>query len=261
MIRLLGKREKFIVTSVILSLGFFGLQFLESQQNKFMAIGVLAVMTLVLFIWSLKEGLGLNATLLVLVLPFFFTLGVGLFWFLLPANLLTRLPVVAIYGVGIYALCLTANIYTVAALRTIALARAARGVGFVLTLMTSFLLYDAILSLRANIIVTSLMVGLISFPLLLQGLWTITLEKKISGNLLIMAGIFSLVMFEIAVSLHFWPTKVVVGSLFYTIAVYMLLGLGQVKLEGRLFRSTVREYLVIGFIVFVGMFFATTWGG
>jgi len=53
---------------------------------------------------------------------------------------------------------------------------------------------------------------------------------------------------------------VVVGSLFLTGIEYVLLGLGQAKLEGRLFSQTVREYLLIGLMVFIGMFFATHWG-
>src|SRR3990172_10081412 len=78
----MSKRKKFLITSGILSLGFFLLQFLK-DQNKFIAVGFLAVLTLILFYWSLKEGLGRNMTLLTLILPFLFTLGVGAFWFLL----------------------------------------------------------------------------------------------------------------------------------------------------------------------------------
>jgi hypothetical protein len=62
-------------------------------------------------------------------------------------------------------------------------------------------------------------------------------------------------------AIFFWPTSVVVGSLFLTIALYLLLGLGQAKLEGRLFSQTVREYLTLGILVFLGMFLATRWGG
>jgi len=70
-----------------------------------------------------------------------------------------------------------------------------------------------------------------------------------------------LVVGEISVSLFFWPATLVVGSIFLTVAVYILLGLGQAKLEQRLFRQTVREYLLVGILVFIGMFFATHWGG
>jgi hypothetical protein len=255
----MSKRKRFIATSLVLALGFFGLQFL-GDQYRFLAISVLTLLTIAGFYWSLKEGLGKNMTLLTLLLPTLFTLGVGVFWFLLPSTVFARLPVVVFYGVGIYALCLTSNIYTVAAIRTIALLRAARGVGFVLTLLTSFLLYDAILSLRISFPLSFGLTALVSFPLLVQGLWTIPLERHFSKDILVSSLIFSLVVAEIAVGLYFWPVTVVVGSLFLTVAMYVILGLGQAKLESRLFMQTIREYLIVGVLVFIGMFVATHWG-
>jgi hypothetical protein len=87
------------------------------------------------------------------------------------------------------------------------------------------------------------------------------LEKEFSKELVILSAVSSLIIGEIAAALFFWPVTVVVGSLFLTVTVYMLLGLGQAKLEDRLFSQTVREYLVVGLLVFIGMFFATRWGG
>src|SRR3989304_6085124 len=107
----MSKRRRFIVTSVLLSLGFIAIQFLN-DQNRFWAIGALGVLTVVLFYWSLMESLGRKMTLLTLVLPTIFTLGVGVFWFLLPANMYTRIPIVIFYGIGTYILCLTMNIYS-----------------------------------------------------------------------------------------------------------------------------------------------------
>ncbi len=256
----MSKRQRFVITSLVLSLGFLGIQFIENQY-RFLAIGTLSLLTLTLFVWSLWEGLGRDMTLLTLVLPVFFTVGVGIFWFLLPASIFARLPIVIFYGIGVYVLCLTLNIYIVAAIRTIALLRAARGVGFVLTLVTSFLVFDAILSLRTSLPFVALGVALICLPIYLQGFWSIPLEKEFSKNLVKMSAIASLVMGEIALSLFFWPVTVVVGSLFLTVGMYMLLGLGQAKLEERLFTQTVREYLMVGILVFIGMFFATRWGG
>ncbi len=256
----MSKRKKFIITSALLCLGFIGIGLLDNQY-RFPAIGGLTLFTLILFFWALYEGLGKNMTLLTLVLPTFFTAGVGIFWFLLPANIFARLPVIIFYGLGIYVLCLTSNIYTVATIRTIALLRAARGVGFVLTLVTSFLIYDAILSLRVPLYITGLASFLFSFPLFMQGLWVVPLETTFSKEILNSSLIFSLIIGEMAISLFFWPVTVVVGSLFLTVAVYVLLGLGQARLEGRLFPQTVREYLIVGILVFIGMFFATRWGG
>lgn len=256
----MSKRKRFIITSAVLSLGFVLIQFLDNQF-RFLAIGVLGTLTVILFVWSLWEGLGKDMTLVSLVLPFLFTLGVGLFWFLLPSSILARLPVVILYAIGIYVLVSTSNVYTVAAIRTIPLLRTARGVGFVLTLLTSFLIFDTILSFKVPVYITSIAVFVFSFPLLLQGLWAIPLDKKIDRDLFLMALIFSLIMTEISVGLFFWPVTIVVGSLVFTVALYVLLGLGQAKLEERLFPQVIREYLVIGLIVFIAMFFRTSWSG
>lgn len=254
----MSKRIRFIITAIILSLGFITINFLDNQL-RFITIAVLTIATTILFYWSLYESIKLNATLLTLFLPTLFTLGVGLFWFLLPANMLVRIPVVLFYGVGVYALGLTSNIFSVSAIRTIALVRAARGVGFVLTLFTSFLLFDAILSLRADLPVNIFLIFALSVPILMQGLWASILAQTISKELFLYALILSLAVTQIAVMLYFWPVSVVVGSLFLTVTIYVLLGLGQSKLEGKLFLRTTREYLTVSSIVFIAMFLATQW--
>jgi len=256
---IISKRRRFVITSILLSLGFIGIQFL-TDQNRFWAIGALGIVTTLLFAWSLWAGIGLNMTLLTLVLPTVFTLGVGTFWFLLPANIYTLIPILIFYAIGTYVLCLTMNIYTVAAIRTIALLRAAMGVGFVLTLVTAFLSFDALLSLRSSIFILVPLVFIISLPLYLQGFWAMLLEKEFSKDLLTLSVTASLVTAEIASALYIWPVTVVVGSLFLTVTFYMLLGLGQAKLDERLFPDTIREYLTVGTLVFIAMFLATHWG-
>ena len=256
----MSKRRRFILTSFLLCLGFVAIQFLN-DQNRFWAIGALGLLTVILFFWSLRESLGRKMTLLTLVLPTVFTLGVGVFWFLLPANVFARIPIVIFYGLGIYVLCLTANIYSVAAVRTIALLRAARGVGFVLSLLTSFLVFDAILSMKTEMYILLPFTFIVSFLLYFQGYWSMLLETEFSKDLAILSGISSLLTTEVAAALYFWPVTVVVGSLFLTVTFYMLLGLGQAKVDGRLFSSTVREHLIVGSLVFIVMFFATHWGG
>lgn len=256
----MSKRIRFVLTSIILSVGFMVIQFLQGSY-KFPAIGVLVGLTAILFFWSLREGLGKNMTLVSLILPVLFTLGVGIFWFLLPSSLYTQIPIVIFFAIGIYVLCLTMNIYTVSATRTtIALLRAARGVGFVLTLVTAFLIFNAILSLRQNVLFMLPLYFVSSFLLFFQGFWSIELEKTIQKKVVLMSLISAFVLAQFAVGIFFWPVTVVVGSLFLTSGVYLLLGLGQAKLEERLFSATIREYLTVGFVVLLGMLFATRWG-
>lgn len=256
----MSKRRKFVITSLLLSFGFIGIQ-LITDQNRFWAIGVLLLLTIILFAWSLWEGLGRDMTLLTLILPTMFTAGVGIFWFLLPANIYTRIPIVIFYGIGIYVLSLTMNIFSVAVARTIALLRAARGVGFVLSLVTSFLVFDTILSLRSDLLTLVPLSFAVSFPLYFQGFWMVNLEKEFRSGILFVSLICAFVTAQVALMLFFWPVSVVVGSLFLTVTFYMLLGLGQAKVEERLFPAVVREHVVVGIVVFLAMFIATHWGG
>jgi hypothetical protein len=256
----MDKEKKFIFTSVILSLGFLAINFVNDSYRIFTILG-LTFATLILFIFSLWEGLGINSTLLSLILPPLFTLGVGIFWFLVPTSPLVRLPIVILYGAGIYVLNRTENIFTVSSFKTIPLFRAARWIGFILTFLTAFLLYNAIISIKADIFVTSLGVFLISLFLLLQGLWVSLIEKKdlILNKMFLYSFVFALGIVEASILLYFWPVTVVVGSIFLTTLVYILLGLGQAQLEDRLFRQTVSEHLWVGLVVFVIMFLATHW--
>lgn len=268
------KRQKFVLSSLILLAAFFGVQFLDFSY-RYYSIAGLAALSLLLSVWALKDSLSKNATLLVLILPVFFTFGVQIFYLgldlsVFPGFLIfppeytiyfVKILMHATYIIGIYALLLTANIYTVAAARTIQLLRSAHAVGFVLTLVTGFLLFNTIWSLRQPFWFNGISMGVISFLLLLQGFWSIELEEKIGRDLLGLTSGLALVVSQISIMLSFWPVTVSVASLAVTTAVYVLLGLGQAKLQQRLFSKTVKEYLFIGTIVATTMFFTARWGG
>lgn len=256
----MSKKSKFLISSGLLLLGFIGIQFIGAQ-HRLLAIILLTFFSLILSFWSFYESLAKDMTLVSLILPTFFTFGVGIFWFLLPVNIFSRVPIVIFFTLGTYSLLSTMNIFTVSStLKTIALFHAAKGVGFVLSLITSFLIFDAILSIKQSIAVNSILVFLTSFFIFLQGFWSVVLDKKINITLFKNAFFSSIVMGELAVLIFFWPVTVVVGSLFLTGGVYLLLGLGQAKLEEKLFSSTVKEYLTIGIVVLLSVLLATKWG-
>ncbi|MDO8452662.1 MAG: hypothetical protein Q7S79_02825 [bacterium] len=258
------KRQKFVLTSLVLAFGFFLVQFVDFDF-RYPAIAGLTLSSLGLCYWALKEGLKRGATLLTLILPTFFTAGVGLFYFLLQTTgvvaILTRIPVLIIYALGIYALLLTSNIYTVATVRTIQLLRAAHAVGFLLTLVSAFLLFDTIFSLRLDFWINSIGMGLISYPLFLQGFWAIELEGNISPEIKYISAGLALVLGQIGAVLSFWPITVPVASLALTTVVYVGLGLGQAKLQQRLFSKTIKEYFFVVMAVFITMFLTAKWGG
>lgn len=269
MISQLTKRQKFVISSLLLGIFFLGIQFVDFDLRYLSVLGLLILSFLVAFI-ALKDGIGKDATLLTLVLPVLFTGGAELFFLGLGDSpfflslydilkILIRVILVVIYVIGIYALLLTSNIYNVASARTIQLLRAAHAVGFFLSLITAFFLFNTLLAWRPDFWLAGLGVGFVAFPLLLQGFWSIDLEKKVNQEIFLLSSILSFIVAEIAIVLSFWPITVPVGSLALTTFLYIGLGLGQAKLQQRLFEKTVREYLFVGLFVFVIMFFTARW--
>ncbi len=256
----INKRKKFILTALILTIGLLITQFLEFSWH-YSGIIILTILTYFLSAWSLAEGLSGIEWLTVLILPTIFTFGIGFFYFLTPASWLARVPIMFFYFVGIYSLLLTENIFSVAAIRTIQLLRSAHAVAFLLTLVISFFLYNVILSLRLDFWFNFLLVFAVSFPLMLQGLWCINLEEKISKKIWLYTLALSFVLGEVALVFSFWPLNVAVGSLSLTTALYILLGLTQHYLSERLFKRTVNEYLGVGIAVLIVIFLTTRWAG
>ena len=194
------------------------------------------------------------------ILPLLFTVGIGLFYFLLPSSILTAAPVIILYFFGLYALFLSENIFSVASIRTIQLFRSASAVSFLLTLFISFLLYDTIFSFRLPFYLNAIFVFFISVFLFLHGVWSVDLEERIDLKVVLFSLLFSLSLGEIAFVLSFWPISIALASLFLTSLVYVLLGLAQAHFSDRLFKKTIREYLIVGVAVFAVLLLYTNWG-
>lgn len=254
------KRQKFVLVTVVLTFGLLIAQLVKSEF-KFLVVGFLAVGTYFLTAWVLKEDLEGIEWLTLLILPTVYTLAVGFFYFLLPVRWITRLPVAFLYGVGIYALLLTENIYNVAAERTIQLLRAAQAVGFLLTLITAFLLWQTLSSLHLPFWGNFGGTFFLSLPLFCQALWTVKLEAKISQTLLLCTLFFSLILAEISLVFSFWPLPPVLASLFLTATMYALLGIGQQYFSQRLFGRAVGEFLAVVGVIFLVLLLTTQWGG
>lgn len=254
------KRRKFLLVALILSLGLLGTQ-LMLVEFRYHALAVLGFLAYGLSAWALFDDLQGVEWLTILSLPTLYPISTGLFYFLLPEKLLSRIFVLLLFGVGMYALLLTENIFSVAAIRTIQLLRAAHAVGFLITLITSFFLFDTIWSFRWPFWVNGLLVGGVSVPILLQGLWSVELtEGKLSRRNVLFAGLLSLAMAQVAIGLSFWPVSISVGSLFLVAMLYVTLGIAQQFFMGRLFRKTLYEYVGVGVVVLLILTFLTPWG-
>ena len=257
----MGKRRRFVLVSLVLALGLVVTQWVGIEY-RYQAIVILGGLSYGLGAWALREDLRGIEWLMALLLPALYPVSVGLFYFLLPQKWFSEVVILGLFGVGMYALLLTANIFTVAAIRTIQLLRAAHAVGFLLTLVTAFFLFDTILSFKFKGWVNAGLVGGVAGSLMLQGLWSIELtegglSKRVMAYSLTIAGLLA----GIAWGLAFWPVGVAVGSLFLVAMVYVGLGLTQQYLSERLFKNTVREYLVVGLVVLVAVMWLTSWTG
>jgi len=255
----LTKRRKFILSCIILTAGLSFIQF-GQPANRYLAIGILSFLTIPLVLWSLSEALKGAIWLMSWILPLLLTIGIGLFYFLLPSSILTAVPVIILYFFGLYALFLSENIFSVASIRTIQLFRSASAVSFLLTLFVSFLLYDTIFSFRLPYFLNATLVAGVSLFLFLHGVWSVDLEEKINLKVVLFSLLFSLSLGEIALVLSFWPISIALASLFLTSLVYVLLGLAQAYFSDRLFKKTIREYLVVGVTVFAVLLLYTNWG-
>jgi hypothetical protein len=254
----MSKRAKLAVTAILLTLGLLGIQLIEID-SRYQTIGLLAGVAYGLSAWALFDDLKKVEWLTVLILPVLYPVAVALFYFLLPVRLLSRVMILSIFGIGMYALLLTENIFSVAAIRTIQLLRAAHAVGFLLTLVVAFFFWDTLFSFRLSPWWNGLGVSLTSFPLLLQALWSVNLEEKISRKVWQSSLGLSWGLGILALAVSLWPVTITVGSLFLVSGLYVSLGLVQHQLSGKLFPKTVNEYLTVAVLVMVITYFLARW--
>lgn len=255
-----NKRQKIIISTILITLGLISTQLVDFEL-RFKFIAGLSVAAYLLSIWALWEGLNPTKALILMILPTFFTAAVASFYFLLEVRWLTRLPVAALFGLTFYLLLLAQNVFNVASIRTIPLYRAASTASFLFTLLSAFFILHVIFALKMLFIWNGVSVSLISFPLILQVLWSIDMEDKLSSSLVIQSAILSLIIGEFALALSFWPVSNIIWSLSLSSTMYIILGLTTQVLRGKGSRRVVWEYLGIGVVVFMVVFFSTSWTG
>lgn len=231
------------------------------SQSRYGAVIILSFLAAVFSAIALREDLSGIEWITLLILPSFFTAAVALFYFLLPVRLLTRIPIASLFALGFYALLLTENIYNVAAIRTIALLRAAHTVGFIITVLTAFLLFDTIMTFHLSFFLQGFLIFLLSFFLSFQALWSMMLTSGVEERLIFFSLGFALVMGESALFLSFWPVTSLAGALFLTTVFYVLVGMGQRHFDQRLFKKEIFEFIIVGVSMFFLMYFSTKWGG
>lgn len=244
------KRQKFILTSVVLG-ACLALVHSFGLEIRYGMITLLAILTWIMAAWSLKEGLSGVEWLTVPLPPAVLSLGVGLFYILLPTFWLYRVAIIIIFGICQYALLLTANIFSVAAIRTIALLRTAHVVGVMMMLLSAFLLFNTILSFRLDFWLVGLLVTIVGLVLYLPTLWSVNLEERLQSKLWLYTIFMAILCGFLAMMLSFWPMNFSVESLFLVTYMYVTVGIVQNYYQDKLFARTVWEYVVWGGVVMI----------
>src|SRR3972149_7850607 len=243
------KRQKFIITVVVLSLTLFFSEQLFGRGG--MDLGFLPALFTDLFVlWAESSELEDNFSPQVFILPLFYTLSCALFYFLIPARFLTRIGMTSLYAFGLYSLLLSENIFIVSSIRTIALLSSARTVSFIVTLLSYFFMANVVFSLHLNIFLTLFFVFTFSFPLIIHSIWTHTLEADFRLHFE-WISLIAICIAETTLILWFWPTTPTIIGLFLTGLFYILVGISQIWLEKRLFKGVMWEYIWVGVIIFL----------
>lgn len=256
----LNKRQKIIISTAILTIGLLSTQLVDFNL-RFKFIAGISVLAGLLSLWSLRGGLNLTKAVVLLILPVFFTAAIASFYFLLPVRWLTRLPVAAAFGLMFYLLLLAQNVFNVAAIRTIPLYRAASTASFLFTLLSAFFIFNVVYAFNLLFLWNGVVVFLISFPLILQVLWSIEMEDKVSAAIFVQSLVLGFILGQLALSFSFWPMPTTIWSLVLSSSMYVVLGLTTQVLRGRINKRVVLEYSGIGAIVLIVSLLTTSWIG
>lgn len=252
------KRQKFVIGTILLALGLLLTEYRLSLSGIIAAI-LLSVGTNIFLFWAIHKDVRENKAYPVFILPFFYSLACGLFYFLTPTAFVARLILTAVYAFGLYSLFLSQNILVVSSSRTIALLSGSRIVSYVITLVSFFFLTNIVFTFHVTIFPIIAIMLVYTYLLVYHSLWTYTLQKG-QQPLSLWVSAITVCLVEIATMIWFWPTNPTVVALFLTGFFYTIVGLSHIWFEKRLFKGILWEYVWVGCIVFFVLILFTQWG-
>lgn len=256
----LTKRGQFVLGVLGLTAGVFITEYTRGNLNIFFSF-ILAFLTVGILYLILRQDIYKRSYIFpIFILPFFFSLSFSLFYSLIPQRFLTRMILALIYSFGLYSLFLTQNIFVISSFRTINLLRSARIVSFVITIFVLFFLFNIAFSLRFPILATPILVGLLSFLMSIQFLWSYQETKESSREVYIFSGVISVIITELSLVLSIWPVTAAIYSIFLTGMFYTYSGLSNIWLERRLFKGVLWEYIWVGLLSILFLLIFSKWG-
>lgn len=258
-INYIPKRIRIVVSVFIMTILVLLSTLIDLSAAWWFFIPLLMVCSYALTYLSVFEGVEKIEWFTLFIMPVLFTVVFYLFFTLLPARWLTRLPYIVFYAFAFYAILLTSNIFNVGVEKSLQLYRAAFSVNFLFQTLIVFLIAQVMLTFKQNFIVNafSLMIG--TFPLAMQLFWTLNPVHELKRELRDMGLLVSILIFELTTLISFVPLKASIAALATTACYYSLTGILYHYLDQRLFKNVLREYTFVVIFVIIIVLLTLQW--
>ncbi len=243
------KRLRFVISCMIMGgLMLFSTFFFFDKAWLF--IPLLAAASYFLTYFAILEGLEKLEWGMLFLMPVVLTISFYLFYFLFPGRWLTRVPFIAFYGISFYAILLCSNIFNVGVEKNLQLYRAAFSVNFFYQIIVAYLLFNNFFSQKMSFLLNGVLAGVVGFILASQLFWTVRLNLYVESINVRFGLLVGVILLELATVFSFVPVTSSVLALFLSASYYSLAGLIFHFLDQRLFKETIREYLIVfGFVL------------
>lgn len=237
-------REKFVIIAVVLGLLLWLIQ-LTPLSWRYTAIISFSVFTYLATALALKKNITKKLWLTFLPVPALYSLTIGSFYFLLPSHFWSTIIILGLFSLGMYALFLTGNIFSFSQERTIQLLQAAKNVTLFFAILISLLGVQVIFSFNWPFYLNFLTIFFLHFLLLLNNVWSVNLDEKLTLKLFQLSFWSCLLISEIALTLSFLPLATWHISLLIMSVFYLILGILHVYLSAKFFKRAINEYLLL----------------
>ena len=215
---------------------------------------VLVIFSYLLTYLSVFEGVNKVEWFTLFVMPVIFTLAFYLFFTLLPARWLTRLPYLVFYAFAFYAILLTSNIFNVGVEKSLQLYRAAFSVNFLFQTLIIFLIAQVTVSFKQNFLINSVLLLVGSTPVAAQLFWTLDPIHEFKREIMNYGLLVGFLIMQLAIILSFVPLRPSIAALIITATYYSLAGILYHYIDHRLFKNVIREYIfVVIFVIIIAL--------
>ena len=254
------KRQRIVITSIVSSGAVFASMVLP-YLPPYIEVVVVVVIAYLLCIWALRPDISGEEYFTTLALPTLLTIGVILFSERPNLPIPWKYFIPPIYGVGMYLTLLVENIFNVSVSRTIPLLRAAKTVGYLLTIGVSFIIATLIFTLHLPSHINFVGLFLVGGMVVGQALWQVELADTDRRKLVLASLVSALSVGELGFVISFWPIHPLGAGLAITTMIYFLIGMLQHNWQQSLDRRATIEYIAVGATVIVLLILTTSWKG